>query len=248
MRLQLSTFGFTENEQAVLVHLLTQGPASALELSRATQIKRPTTYLALESLTQAGLVTKKMVGRGMLFESIPREFFARSLMERARTTLRAQEQSAEELSHMLANLQPQSSNEVGGLVVESLASERGLYREMYQNLLRGDYKGIFNPQLAVTSRSKPLLLDFLKQTSLIKPHIREIAVAGPMCDWYRAQIRNPNHKFRTLPASTNYITDLILTDGYVILLDYSPHSRAAVKIRQPNLYASFSALFDRLWG
>ena len=248
MLTQLSQFGLTANEQTILLHLFVQGTASALEIAAATRIKRPTVYLALDSLIEAGLVTRRLHGRRAVFESLPGDLVISTLVERARAKLRVQEQCAQELTQLLAGLTPKQSGHVGGLLVESLATERGLYREMYHNLLRGNYCGIFNPQLAVNEKSKNLLIDFMQKTASSKPHIREIAVAGTKCDWYRTQVKNPNHKIKLLPSDTDYVTDLILTEGYVVLLDYSPASRAAVKIKQANLFRSFSAIFDDLWG
>lgn len=245
---QLKEFGLSNNEQAVVIQLLTHGPASVLELSKMTQIKRPTVYLAVEALIESGLVNRRVIGRRAIFESIPREAFAATLLERARRRLGTQEQAAHELAQAIAALSPPKDKQVGGLLVESISSERGLYREMYENLLRGDYCGIFNPQLAVNKITKPLLIDFLKKTAYTKPNIREIAVAGEMCEWYRNHIKNPNHTLKMLPAKTEYLTDLILTEDTVILLDYSPKSPAAVKIKQKNLFLSFTTIFEELWS
>lgn len=247
MKKLLAKFGFSSNEQNVLKQLLVKGPATVVELSRATGIKRPTTYLALESLISKEIVTKRAVGRRALFEAIPRELLPTLLVDQERMRLQLKEQCAAELAAELASLEPQKPSKIGGLLVESLASERGLYKEMYSNLLRGDYMGIFNPQLAVNARSKPILLHFLKETALTKPHIREIIVGGEMCEWYRSNIRNPHHHVRTLEPSSRYTTDLILSDGFIVLLDYDPASHTAVKISQANLYTSFQVIFLELW-
>jgi hypothetical protein len=45
-------------------------------------------------------------------------------------------------------------------------------------------------QHAITTQTKPIIVDFLSRTAKSKPSIREIAVEGPMCDWYRQRIKN----------------------------------------------------------
>ncbi len=245
---ELCECGFTKHEERVLSFLLHHGAAPARAVSLATRLKRPTAYLTLQNLVDAGFVSKKTIGGVTIFASVPRESLPEMIRARARARLTALEGVVNRLEDSLKALAPAPAVNLGGFSVESLESERGLYREMYESLLAGDYVGIFNPQHAITTQTKPILTEFLSRTAKSKPSIREIAVEGPMCDWYLQRIRNPNHSVRVLPRHTEYITDLILVKDTLVFLDYSLESRAAIKITHRNLFISFSALFEELWG
>ncbi len=243
----LAQCGFSSHEQAILSFLLEHTAASARAIALATKIKRPTVYLTLQGLIDAGLIIKRTQGKTTVFSTIARESLPELLKTRARAKMAAFEQAADQLKQAIDKLTPIPSIQLGGLNVESLESERGLLREMYDYLLAGDFVGIFNPQLVQGAQGRKLLLDYLKRTSVTQPRIREILVDGPQCTWYRQHIKNPNHEVRLLPASSRYLTDLILVDGTILLIDYSPTSPAAVKITHQNLYTSFKAIFDEVW-
>ena len=243
----LSQCGFTRHEQEILTFLLQHSASSARTIASATKIKRPTTYLTLQGLIDSGLVIKRTQGKTTVFATIPRETLPSVLKTRARTKLVAVEQATEQLSEAIARLTPIPAAQLGGLTVESIESENGLLREMYDCLLAGDFIGIFNPQLLQGGDVRRLLLEYFKRTAISKPRIREILVDGPQCSWYRSHIKNPNHEVRILPAGSEYLTDLILVDGMILLIDYSPTSPAAVKITHQNLYRSFQALFEEMW-
>lgn len=243
----LAHCGFSRHEQDILSFLLQHSSASARTIASATRIKRPTTYLTLQGLIDAGLVVKRSQGKTTVFATMPRESLPDILRSRARAKLAAFEQATTQLEDAIARLTPIPSALLGGLTVESIESERGLLREMYECLLAGDFVGIFNPQLLQGPGASALLVDYLKRTAVSQPRIREILVDGPQCTWYRNQIKNPNHEIRVLPRQCRYLTDLILVDGMILLLDYSPSSPAAVKITHQNLYTSFQALFEEMW-
>jgi len=245
---QLSECGFTIHEQQVLSFLLQHGAAPARIVATATRLKRPTVYLTLQGLLDSGFVTKRSSGKVAIFASVVREVLPEMIRTRARARLIALEKAADRLYESLQALAPAPAINLGGFSVESLESERGLYKEMYENLLAGDYDGIFNPQYVISQQTQPLISDFLSRTAKSKPLIREIAVEGPLCEWYRSKIKNPNHTLKTLPSKTRYITDLILVKNTLVFLDYSRESLAAIKITHGNLYISFRALFEELWS
>jgi hypothetical protein len=247
MQKLLAQCGFTKYEQEILVFLLQHSAASARTISTATKIKRPTTYLTLEGLIEYGIVTKRTQGKTTVFTTIPRETLPNVLRTRAQAKLKVVEHATEQLQESISRLTPVPSVHLGGLTVESIESGQGLLREMYECLLAGDFVGIFNPQLLQGSDARRLIVDYLQRTCVSQPRIREILVDGPQCAWYRSQIKNPNHRVRVMPSDCKYLTDLILVDGVIVLIDYSPTSPAAVKITHQNLYNSFQVLFEEMW-
>jgi predicted transcriptional regulator len=237
----------SESERLVLAALIEHGEAPAGALAKSTRTKRPTVYLALSKLIDDGLVTRRIINGVAKFACIPRAEIPKYFLERARRQLAQVQEGAQLLSETLTNLPPARTASFGSFTVESLGSERGVLKQMYESLLAGSYRGIFNPQVAVTRESKSLIEECLRRLAKTRPSIQEIAVAGPLCDWYKSQIRNPNHHLKILEPGTQYFSDMILVDGAVVLLDYTPKTPAAVRIRQANLYRSFCALFQELW-
>ncbi|MEX2564110.1 MAG: helix-turn-helix domain-containing protein [Candidatus Paceibacterota bacterium] len=65
----LQNLGMSEKEAKVYLALLQVDSASATELSRTTDIKRPTVYVIIESLAEKGLVSETTVGKRTQFQA-----------------------------------------------------------------------------------------------------------------------------------------------------------------------------------
>jgi sugar-specific transcriptional regulator TrmB len=67
MEKQLEQLGLTDRESVVYLASLQSGPTTAAFLAKRTDIKRPTVYLAIESLTKKGLMSSIVQGKKTLY-------------------------------------------------------------------------------------------------------------------------------------------------------------------------------------
>ncbi len=65
----MQKLGLSEHEAKIYLAALSLGPSSAAQISTQTSIKRPTVYLALDSLIKQGLVLENFAGKKRLFEA-----------------------------------------------------------------------------------------------------------------------------------------------------------------------------------
>ena len=72
---QLAQTGLSHEESNLYLTCLKLGESTALELSRASRIKRPTPYLILSRLTERGVVLSRKLGHKKVFRALSLEIF-----------------------------------------------------------------------------------------------------------------------------------------------------------------------------
>lgn len=241
----LAQCGLNETEQKIFLFLLDYGPSIASTISKKTGIKRPTVYAGLEALGDIGIVIKQKKNTVNYFATIPLDTIPKVFEYNAKNKF----EDVIAASKVLES-QMKSRKEKEGFLFENITLEsiEAVYAQLESVLLGGNFSAIFNPQRTLVNPVQTqLVVNFLNKTAETKPFIREIAVAGPKTEWYRKRIKNSNHELKVLPENFNFSSDLILLDGEVFLLDYSPKNEVSIKIKNKSHYLSMTALFEYLW-
>lgn len=99
----LKKIGLSENEAKVYLALLELGSSTAQQLAQKAELKRPTTYIQLESLMKKGLTTSFEKEVKTLFRAEDPEYL-RKVLEREKETEREKEISLEKILPQLGNL------------------------------------------------------------------------------------------------------------------------------------------------
>lgn len=244
----LTNCGFNPSEQAVLIHLLKRGATTATLVSKATRLKRPTVYAILESLIARDLVVKQRRKDTTYFAALSPEMISKVLTKRAEREFDDIKTSAHLLETQLKDIAFKSNQDFGVFDIRSMDSIDTVYASLESALGGGDYCSIFNPAIVFHSeRLKEIGLNHLKEAAKTKPHIRDIVIDCPQADWFIKNAKNPNHKFKRIPADKKILSDMIFMGGSVYLLHYKPHQEIAIKITQPDYYSSMKTIFDMLW-
>jgi sugar-specific transcriptional regulator TrmB len=95
----LQEIGLSDKEASVYLNLLSSGHSSAAEISRTTNIKRPTVYTILESLSKKGLASETTQGNKTRYQAEP--------PERLETFVERQKNLLEEKSKTLHSVIPE---------------------------------------------------------------------------------------------------------------------------------------------
>jgi sugar-specific transcriptional regulator TrmB len=234
-------------EQKVFLHLFERGEGIASVVAKQLQVKRTTVYAALDALVHFGIVTRKKRGSTSYFNCLPPEMVAKVLEGRAREQFEEVHSATRLLQTHLKELLPKKQD-FGAFEISTFESMEAVYQQLSQTLISGDFNAFFNPQIAIPNeRLKNLVKDFLQATAQSKANIREILVAGPTTDWYKSQVKNPNHQIKEIAKESSFLSDIILVNDYIILNSYDPKKEVGIKIREKYLHESLLTLFNWMW-
>lgn len=243
----LSACGLNTSEQAVLKCLLRLGSRTAGMVAKATGIKRPTIYPVLENLVRDGLVMKKAGEGTTVYSCIPLQEIPKLFQKKAELEYEQMQKAVENLSEELDELQSEIPQSYVDYSVVTYDSTEAAFMQLFDAALGGDFCAIFNPQLAVNPKSKAAVAKYLKTTAQKKPKIREVAVAGPMTDWYKERIKNPNHSFRTIPSTSGILSNIIIRERFVVIAHYTEKGMMSIKVDHPDFYSTMMCTFEIVW-
>ncbi len=124
----LTSYGFDEKEAALYLACLTSGAATVLELSRTTELPRPTIYPILESLRLRGYLRIRKEGKSSRYSAEPPAALVRRLEERR-----------DVLSSVLPALEALAGTSVEAVGVTMYEGTEG-FRQFWQKLFRSGVK------------------------------------------------------------------------------------------------------------
>lgn len=243
----LKDCGFSEKERILISTLLSLGPRSPSILARHSGLKRPTVYYLLEQLEERGIVKRITKEQTVLYSLVPPNMLPNIIERNAELQFKQVQGSVSKLRKELSKKSAPSMVDIGGLVVRTIDTEQSLLFELETVLSKGNFLGIFNPQVTIQGRAKKMVHRFLASTAETEASIREIIVKGPKAQWYKTQIKNPNHLVKEIPAIRTIKTDIVLAEGKVFLAHYNMKDQNAVCIENTDLYQSWVAVFEELW-
>lgn len=243
----LHTCGLNHNEQQVLLALLRSGGVPAASLAKRVGLKRTNVYAILESLSETGLISKRQRQGVTWFSAVNPERISSILEARARQKYESVRNATQMLQPTLTEISASSPRHLAGFELSTVESQEGVAALLEELLLAGHFSAIFNPQIHFVPEIKPKVLNCLIKSAETAPPIREIAVSGPITDWYASEIRNKNHQLKQIPAGKHILSDMILQDGAVTLLHYDARQEVAFRIAHEDYYESMMCIFEMLW-
>jgi sugar-specific transcriptional regulator TrmB len=244
----LSICGFNSSEQKVLQDLLEHERSTAGQIARRTTLKRPTVYAALDSLVLRGVVSKQKYNNLTYFSNVSRHLIPEILSSRAQRKFKEVQDAASRLHPYLEELSQHREHRISGFEVAAIDSIEAVFTQLESALTGGDFCAIFNPQKACVGKTGEVVERFLEKTAQTKPVIRELVVPGPLTDWYRSRIQNPNHSVRDISPPENLFSDIILFGDSIVINHYDPKGERSIQITEKQFHQSMMALFEMLWA
>lgn len=239
--------GLNETQSVILIHLLQHGESIASLISKQLKIKRTTVYATLDSLLKIGLVIKQTRSSVSYFKAINKELIPNIIEENALQIYDSKKRISERIGCELKSFDIQSIN-ISGYSIDVMETDSGVNISLENVLRAGDFVGIFNPQINLKEkRQKEIVYEYLQATALTEPHIREIAVDGPMTRWYASHVRNKNHELRVISQDQKILSDMIFSHGSVYVLHYDKSHEMGIKVTQTDFYNSMMTIFEILW-
>lgn len=236
-------------EQAIVDALSKEGRMLASTIARKTRVKRPTVYAALAKLQDAGIIITFLDKHSRYFQLVDAEALQDVLNLEAKATYQAKLHAIESLAEHIKARQAEQHQFLSGFELSTVDLTETVYQELATAFKSNKrLRAIFNPQLVIVDEaSRKHIKDFLRIAHENGAQIQEIAVAGPVTDWYAKQIHNPKHELKQIDASQKLLTDCIFGEEAIYFLKYDNSEGAGVRIQRPDLIQSMNVIFDLLW-
>lgn len=247
VEIAFSDFGFNTTESAVLSLLLQNGAFRASQIASSLGIKRPTIYLALESLMKVGLISRRPHRSGAIFSSIPKTHISKILTRIAKDRFEHTKHAISTIEQQLDRIEEREKVTFNTFEISSIESSQSVYFQLGELLNSGDFAAIFNPQMIPKAQMEGVVDEFLRNSERTNHTIRELVVPGVSTNWYKRRIRNKKHEVRELPKHMSIHSDIILVNETVTILNYVHKKEFGIRIQEENFYRSFLNIFNGLW-
>ena len=242
----LNAAGLSETEAIVLEGLIYSESMTAGALAKRIKLKRPTVYAALDSLSEKGLVHKKMSPKAQVYSSIPGNSIVSKLYADHQQKVTLFKDATDAIKAIFAELPQKKKRNVDGFELETVTSEKGIYEYLYTSLTSEPFSAIFDPAL-LTPKARKIVIKFLEETEKTKNEIREIVRNGSAFNWYKKQIKNPNHLIKPAPANWEIDCDLIISREKITLISYDEKQGNALRVLHKPFASILRSMFELVW-
>lgn len=245
----LNTFGFTDTEQKILLHLFTQGKSIASIIAKRIGIKRTTVYAALAELVQQGFLIKSKADSVTYFSIVSVDLFTQMIQHRAREEYEKAQSSADALNTQIKRMGTnKGQQEFGAFEIQHFSSLEMAALEIESKLTKHEGRAVLNTNSVTANKKiKDLILDVVKRTGNKKAQLREIIDPSLLAKWYKSQITNKNHQVKYMPRKDMFPANVMMIDGSIYYLHFRPNNETCIKVTEPDLYKSFVNIFDAAW-
>lgn len=240
---------FSPTERTIIDLLSTNGQMLASTIARKSGIKRPTVYAALNKLKALGLIITLVQNEGSYFKLVDPDAVKDLLTLTAKAEYNSQLYNIEVLTEEIRSNQSSQHEFMSGFEIATVDKSESVYQELAAAFTSSKrVRTFFNPQTVITNEySKSVILDFLKVAHENGAQIQEIAVDGPMADWYEKQFTNPKHELKRISSDQQVMTDCIIGEEAIYFLRYDDSEGSGIRIQRGDLVTTMQTMFDLLW-
>lgn|GEM_PF-670297 len=229
------------------IELLKLGPASVLQISKASKISRTQTYRHLEELQAKGLVSVEQLSYGSLYRPLPLENIESLIANREAETADLKQN----LETMATSLQLLTGAGGPKATTQHFYGLGGL-KQVNWNLTKAH-------QQYKVFEAAHLTDHFGKEGKAFARHCRERFIDNQLTSFdltnateVKGADIEPYDPKRTFirhidPEILRINFEIYVYDDQVTLIDYSPEQPQATEIHHPALHAMMEQMFDTLW-
>lgn len=235
----LEQYGLTKKEAKVYLAVLELGQGSVLDITKKTELKRPTIYVTLESLTQQGFVNRIPKGTTTLFSAQDPSLFL-STLEDKQTKIKA-------ILPLLKALHNSSKSKPSIKYYEG----KDNVRKLYDDLFKAKQYLFFYGSLKDVFKVLPEIEEVVTPEKILKLNIpvKEILASGPVDKRYakRARtVRNSKYMIKMLKKGEAFAIDSFIYDDTVVIISVKGNCFGVV-IESKDIADSFKILYELAW-
>lgn len=235
----LERLGLSEKESLVYLTALEQGETTALNISKASGVKRSTVYTVIDDLKKRGIMAE-------VFKGFKKKFVAespRNLQQILEDNREMLEDHMQELLNLYAF--PTAKNKLKS--VEGAEGIRYALDLMLSDIEVGDYYLVMANFETLHELLPKFLPKFLERRAKYNIKIRSIAQDGPKGNAYKQNQKFYNDTVKIFPKNIKFSANVVLTPHRVILPQLKPYTGALI-IENKQVVATMLQLFEIVWA
>lgn len=230
----LKNIGLNEKEIAIYLSCLELGQEAVTTIAKKAGLKRPTTYLVLESLRQRGLINSATRGKRTIYGVEEPNKLLALLAERERAL-----KTVLPYLEALNNRRPQKSRI---RFYEGLKGIRQIYNEL-----------MVAPEIRFWGSVEGLLKDFPDVMDWItkifqtkKPKVFDLLTDDSINHEFADRTIRPGYEIRFFPKELRVIIDSITSGSKLAMIAFEPEPHGLIIESEP-IVASFKSLWELAW-
>ncbi len=237
----LRYFDLTDGEIQTFLALLKLGRATAYQIAKEAQLKRPTTYVLVDNLIRKGLATTQTYGRTTIISPISPNQLLKiwqgrlSLLEQVKPDLQA--------LYKTSQFQPRVQ------VYEGEAGVDAIYQQLPPADAEGDEIILFGSIGAILDGFSYLIPKWEQTFKNKNNPIRELINDDPVTQEYitkRVKFENPNYQMRVMSGAPMGKTDNIIFQNKLAIFSLEQELFVTV-IESAEIAQTYRALFEEAW-
>ena len=234
----LLELGLTENEARVYLACLGLGPATAIQIARTAEIKRPTVYTIVDSLKTKGLISIEVRG-------LKQKFVAED-PAKLETVLELKRSSFKKILPELQALK--NAQDDGGFIryFEGMEGIKSVYESMIRDIRPHEDYSVVGNMDKLLPLDKKFFEDFFDRRAKLPINLRILVQRNPGGDWFKKYERNLNAQVRYLPENTKLNTNLVMIPRRMLIHELTEPVKGIV-IENKRTIDMQRELFEVIW-
>lgn len=234
----LLSLGLNENEASVYMAALNLGPATVLQIARASGVKRTTIYSTVESLKQKGLMNIELKGF--------KKLFVVAHPERLESILETQRNRFQQVLPELSALYNLKGGESFIKYYEGLEAVKPIYDELIKRVRPREDYCIISDQEKWYNQDPVYFEDFTKRRARLNINIRLLLIDTPMARDFQKRQKNYNMTIKLLPNGSMLSTNLVIIPQ-MVLIHQTIEPIWAMVIENKSIIQMHRELFKMIW-
>ncbi len=240
----IKNLGLSDTQARVYLTLVEAGELSMTELAKKAELKRPTTYLAVEELEFLGIISKiKKAKRFVYSATHPRRLL--NLINNRKKDFEGIFKQLEE-SFYTASERPQVQ------VFTGMTAMRDAYRTVFEKIANGE-EGLFLGNIgSLLEKYEELSREYIQYLlSIERPRVREILFDTSDARMWASEVKkrstSPTHQIRFIDKSFPFgKTDCLIVGDTVYMFSLGTELCVTI-IKSEEITMTQKALFEWVW-
>ena len=234
----LGNSGLSPKEIQVYITLLSNGRTSAYALARRTELKKPTTYVLLETLIEKGLVHKVPRSKKKLYEAQPPQVLEQMFAHRLR--------DVQSILPNLIALATTSAPSVKTLFFEGVEGMRQAYEYRQSELANMEFVGFYGSAIELDAALEKIVYDWNQENVRFGITSRTIVPADPSLREFRKLDRRHLRSVKKIPIREySSALSIEVTSFFVRISLYE--GKQSIILDHQSVALTFRQIFEMLW-
>ncbi|MEK7129866.1 MAG: helix-turn-helix domain-containing protein [Patescibacteria group bacterium] len=232
----LKQLGLEDKEIAIYMSLLESGQATVLSISRKTGVKRPTSYLVLNSLEARGLVSRTIKAGKTLFTA-----------QHPKTILTEAELRVKQLQDIIPQFEAMMHRTDDRPRVKIYEGKEALDRAYDDSfVIKGEQ--LFMSNMDIVHDVFPRTLQKIDYATLSPAYsVRELLADSVTSQKYAARVSGPYRQTRFMPKAFSLFATDIGIFGNNTIITSGKKEFFSVRIESEEITSAFRTMFEAMW-